>query len=230
MPELGGPDVPVPEPVAKWRELERDFRSLTWIGRESELRSEDHGTLPVLLTAPHGGYQLRRHWPKTADRGTGGLALILARLTGCAAVASIGLQHDDPNFDAAIGPFKAEAMRRLPGRSIALDIHGMRLSRHEDICIGTGLYPDAATIALAQRTAARARAAGFVATVNVPFAADKAGTMTSFMQRQGRRALQIEINSRYLDPLAAPDRASQVVEFLRDVIEDAARLDQAQAS
>lgn len=164
---------------------------------------ERKGDRPLLITAPHGGWQMREGRPKPPDRATASLALALAEAVGCRAVAAVGAQPGDPNREVGEGAFR-QRCAQLRGRTV-IDIHGMRDSHGFDICIGLGPSPDAHTRAAARRWCEVARRLGLRATVDSPFDARHPGTITAWAQARGMRALQIEIAAQWRRPDAAGD-------------------------
>lgn len=150
----------------------------------------------VVVTAPHACNHRRDDRTKLADRGTGGLALLLAEVTGCAAVVALGAAGGDANWDAH---------HQLKDRLAALrpaavvDLHGMRTrpGYDLDLGLGPGVRPagtDAAVEAL--------RATGLRVTTDGLFDAMRPTTVTAWAQAQGVPAVQVEVGAHLRPPVA----------------------------
>ena len=209
---------PAPDAVARWAKAEVRYRHASWFGRPAIVLTRRFGDHPVLLTAPHAGHQLRNQWPKPADPNTGGLAEVLAEVTGSACVTVCGFQQEDPNWDVEVGPFKRAMRELLPRHPFNIDLHGMRRERGLDICIGPGPAPDAETLRYIEDIRRLAAAAGFSVAIGAPFAARRPGTVTSFAQSSGYRGVQIELSARLTDVEEAPELAAALFAWLQEVV------------
>ncbi|WP_125775121.1 hypothetical protein [Antribacter gilvus] len=151
------------------------------------------GTRPhVVITAPHATNHVRAGAMKVADRGTGGLALLLAELTGATALIALH-STGDANFDVE-HPLKVRLAELRP--ALVIDLHGMRRRPGSDVDLGAGdgLVPDAFVSAL------RASSQVLV-TVNEVFDAMRPTTVTAFSQDLGIRAVQAEIGAHLRPPM-----------------------------
>lgn len=88
-----------------------------------------------MFSAPHEEAQVRDGQHKTAEVGTGALALRAAALCGGSALATSGQQTGDPGWDDP-HPFAAHAIQAARG-GVLVDIHQMR-PRGFDVCLGLG--------------------------------------------------------------------------------------------
>lgn len=154
------------------------------------------GRCGALVTAPHAVAHWRDGARKPADMGTGFLADVLAQLLDADVVVAEGEQSRDGNYDPD-GVFKAALAGFTP--RLVLDVHGMADRHGPDVCLGLGGLPRAAE-PLAEVFAGALRSAGFVVSVNVPFAATGDHTVTSTFQRRGIAALQLEVAARNRRP------------------------------
>jgi hypothetical protein len=205
-----------------WARLDRKYMEANWDGRPGQVVSKA-GSAPVILTAPHAGGTTRDGRVKPADAGTGGLAEALGRRTGASVVAALGGQDDDANWDVAPGPLKTAVAGHLAeGPRFLLDLHGMRRERPVDLNFGIGSDPSPEVAAFAQRWVAKARERGLRTTINEPFDAAGPGTLTSFGQRRGVLAMQIEIGAELRSPKRDPAKAELLAQFMSELIEDAA--------
>jgi hypothetical protein len=149
----------------------------------------------LLFSAPHEVAQLRDGIDKIAERGTADLAFALAGATGGSALATVGRQLGDPNWDIE-HPYIARA-RTLSGEWSTIDLHMMR-PRGLEICIGLGPEPKLSND-LWRPFVEEAVVSGLRVSINWPFAAN-ARTVTGQLQRGGRRAIQLELSWECYDP------------------------------
>lgn len=166
----------------------------------------------VVVTAPHATNHERAGATKVADRGTGGLALLLAELTGATALVALNTPGD-ANFDAE-HPLKARLAELRP--SVVIDLHGMRRRPESDVDLGTGegLVPQAVIDVL--------HAASTVdVTVNELFDAMRPTTVTAYAQDLGFQAVQAEIGAHLRPPLGEPADLGRLARLLASAIEAA---------
>ena len=154
---------------------------------------------PVVVSAVHAVDHIRDGRWKNTDAGTGGLALALSQETGCSTIAvtrSLPMMGD-ANWDE-YHPLKAELekLRIIDEQTVFIDLHGMKDGNGADVIIGCG-NASAESVALGRRVATHLEAAGVKTDPNGAkrgFGATGAGTMTSFAQRLGATAIQVEIS------------------------------------
>lgn len=149
----------------------------------------------AVLSAPHEVLHVRDGVAKQAERGTGRLAFALARAVGGAGIRTHGPQNGDPNWDAG-HPYTARLAELAAGAPV-VDLHIMK-DRGVELCVGLGPHPELAD-GLWQPLVEEAVAAGMRAAVNWPFAA-RGRTVTAALQRQGLRAVQVELTWDCLNP------------------------------
>lgn len=149
----------------------------------------------LLFSAPHEAAQVRDGIEKIAERGTADLAFALARATGGSALATVDRQLGDPNWDVD-HPYIARA-KILSGECPTVDLHMMR-PRGLEICIGLGPEPKMSDD-LWRPFMEEAVVSGLRVSVNWPFGANRR-TVTGQMQRDGRRAIQLELSWECYDP------------------------------
>ncbi|GAA1872163.1 hypothetical protein [Myceligenerans crystallogenes] len=209
-------DTPPPaiDVAARWRALERAFAARRYDGDRPEalpgrsLTEPSPGIVEIagtsrpglVVTAVHATNHARHGTAKWADRGTGGLALLLAELTGCGALVAVGslaAEPGDANFDAA-HPLKDRLAELAPG--VVLDLHGMRTRDGFDVDLGCGEG------ALPERLLAALDAAPLRVTRNALFDAMRPTTVAAFAQARGIRAVQAEIGAHLRLPESADAR------------------------
>jgi phage replication-related protein YjqB (UPF0714/DUF867 family) len=103
-----------------------------------------------------------------------------------------------------------EKLGHIDERTVFIDLHGMKDGHGADVIIGSGAGSPA-SMALAHRIAAHLHAAGVKTDPDGAkrgFGATKAATMTSWAQRLGATAVQVEISRSYR-AAQSPDRSKQ---------------------
>ncbi|MEV0894209.1 hypothetical protein [Promicromonospora sp. NPDC050262] len=163
----------------------------------------------VVVTAPHATNHERDGATKVADRGTGGLALLLAQLTGCTALVALSTAGD-ANFDEE-HPLKARLAELRP--TVVIDLHGMRSrpASEVDLGTGTGLAPADMVAALISSS--------LRVTTNEIFDAMRPTTVTSFAQARGIASVQVEIGAHLRPPSGEPRSLARLVDALVGAIE-----------
>jgi hypothetical protein len=167
----------------------------------------------LIVSAVHAVDHERDGRWKNTDAGTGGLAMALSEVLGCSKVAvtrSLPMMGD-ANWDEH-HPLKVqlEKLGVVDERTTFIDLHGMKDGHGADVIIGCGNGSPAST-ALAQRIALHLEAARVVTDPDGGrrgFGATKPGTMTSWAQRQGATAIQVEISRSYR-AAQSPDKLKQ---------------------
>ncbi|MFC7330015.1 hypothetical protein [Marinactinospora rubrisoli] len=203
----------------RWAALEAPFADTSYEGVSEQgahtaLRRV-RGRVPVLLSAPHAVNHPREGRTKLADLGTGGLALLVAELTGARALAALSPVPDRDWADRR-DPFAAALRAELADGAVVLDLHGMRDVHGMDVCLGTALRRDPATARL--RDAALRALRGFTVTVDDPFPGAAPHTVLTEVAASGRAGLQVEIAGRLRDPVGAPRRAARIVRALAEIV------------
>ena len=199
--------------VRQWTELNAPFASNSNRGPTEGPRWIIDWKGPLFVSAVHAVDHERNGAWKNTDAGTGGLAMALSNVVGCSRVAvtrSVPMMGD-ANWDE-YHPLKAqlEKLEHVGESSVYIDLHGMKDGQGADVIIGCG-KGSPASIALGQRVAAHledARIATDPDGGKRGFGATKPGTMTSWAQRQGATAIQIEISRSY--------RAAQSADKLKE--------------
>ncbi|WP_020016886.1 hypothetical protein [Promicromonospora sukumoe] len=215
-------------PAARWLDLERIFSQDRYDGggppwpvpiaagvaEPTPGLLEVAGTVRphVVVTAPHATNHEREGAAKLADRGTGGLALLLAELTGCTALVAVGTPGD-ANYDEEHA-LKDRLAELRP--AVVVDLHGMRSRPESDVDLGTGsgLVPASVVAALDD--------GDLRVTTNAVFSAMRPTTVTAFAQALGTAAVQVEVGAHLRVPSGAPEELTRLVAALVAAIECAA--------
>lgn len=164
----------------------------------------------VVVTAAHATNHERDGAQKVADRGTGGLAVLLAQVTGCTALVALGTSGD-ANYDQE-HPLKERLAELRP--TVVIDLHGMRSRPESDVDLGTGTGP-APSAVVAALTGSDLRV-----TMNAVFDAMRPTTVTAFAQELGIPAMQVEIGAHLRPPSGNGPALSGLVSALVAAIEE----------
>jgi N-formylglutamate amidohydrolase len=214
--------------VRQWTELNAPFASNSNRGPKDGPRWIIDWQGPLVVSAVHAVDHERDGQWKNTDAGTGGLAMTLSRAVGCSKIAvtrSVPMMGD-ANWDE-YHPLKAqlEKLGHIDASTVYLDLHGMKDGNGADVIIGTGNGSPAAK-ALAQRIATHLEAAKVKADpegVKRGFGATKPGTMTSWAQRQGATAVQLEIARSYRAAQSADKLKERLITGLVAALQDEQR-------
>lgn len=201
--------------VRRWAELNAPFAANSNRGPKEGPRWTIDWCGPLVVSAVHAVDHIRDGRWKATDAGTGGLAMALGEVVGCSTVAvtrSVPMMGD-ANWDA-YHPLKAhlEKLGHIDERTVHIDLHGMKDGHGADVIIGCGSGSPESK-ALARRIATHLTAAGVATDADGAkrgFGATKAATMTSWAQRLGATAIQVEI-SRSHRAAQSPDKLKQRV-------------------
>ncbi|MFC4629867.1 hypothetical protein ACFO6V_16585 [Promicromonospora alba] len=211
--------------VARWLALEQIFSQNGYEGGHLALPSPIAGSVSeptpglleitgsthphVVVTAAHATNHERAGSTKVADRGTGGLAILLAQLTGCTALVALSTAGD-ANYDE-VHPLKERLADLRP--TVVIDLHGMRSRTESDVDLGTGggLVPATVIDAL--------DGSDLRVTTNEVFDAMRPTTVTSFAQSQGIRAVQVEIGAHLRPPSGEAPALGRLIDAVVAAIE-----------
>ena len=168
---------------------------------------------PLVVGAVHAVDHVRDGRWKHTDAGTGGLAMALSETVDCSKVAvtrSVPMMGD-ANWDKC-HPLKAQLERfgHIDEHTVYIDLHGMKDGNGADVIIGSG-DGSPKSHSLAHRIATHLESAKVKTDPDGGkrgVGATRAGTMTSWAQRLGAAAIQIEISRSY--------RAAQSADKLKE--------------
>lgn len=205
--------------VRAWARLEDAFAARRYSGSPALLARRTDGTArqlapgvfhvpatrrpDVLVTAVHATNHHRGAAVKRADRGTGGLALLLAHVAGVGALVVLG-GRGDANHDAR-HPAKTEMLDL--GAAHVIDLHGSTAGEIA-LQIGRGAGPNPPGLLEALTDG------GVPATTRTRFAAAGWHRVTRHAQRHGMTAVQVEIAAGYRPPRADESAASGIARVL----------------
>lgn len=164
----------------------------------------------VLVTAPHASTHERDGRVKLADRGTGGLALLLAEQTGCAAVACLPSAPGDANHDPS-HPLKDWVDQLRPRPRVVIDLHGFSSRYGVEIDIGTGAGDVPPGVPAALHPLATY---GWTITTDAVYDASGPNTVTSWAQDRGMLAVQLEIAAQLRVPIGRSRDLERLVDAL----------------
>jgi hypothetical protein len=195
--------------VERWLHHEDDVRGIS--GHRDRLVKPARGT-GVLVAAPHAVAHQRDGVVKRADMWTGGLALLLAELTGAAAVVETS-GAGDPSWEPHA--FK-DAVATLEPR-VLVDLHAMR-SPLEVVELGTGephgLPPTHVAVVVREHLTD----AGIATIVDHRFPARGAHTLVQWARERALPAVQVEVSVRLVPPFAPEASALALIRGLSEAI------------
>lgn len=194
--------------VERWLHLEDDVLGIA--GHRDRLVRRGSG---VVVTAPHAVPHVRDGAPKRADMWTGGLALLLAELTGAAAVVETS-GVGDPSWEVEHG-FK-DAVAALSPAAV-LDLHAMR-SPDQVVEIGSGAVPGGTASDLALEARRALEDAGVATLLDQRFPARGPATLVQWALGSGIAAAQLEVSVRLVPPFADDADADRLVRALAAVV------------
>jgi hypothetical protein len=192
-------------------------------GREGRLgdRCVDHFGVDarVIMSAPHAVRHLSRDGvSKAADAATGGLVRFVSeRSRVVAVVASGGWVNANANhvLDGWC-PYRHTLTELGAANSVLVDVHGMTDHHGAEVCVGTGANPSLSADVVSFAVE-HLQAAGLAVAVDTPFSASSPGTVTSWAQRNGFRAFQLEVCSALRRPWQDPDTSLRFAYVLSDL-------------
>jgi hypothetical protein len=186
-------------PLRQWTDMNAPFASSSNRGPTEGPRWIIDWRGPLAVSAVHAVDHVRDGRWKNTDAGTGGLAMALSDIVGCSKVVvtrSVPMMGD-ANWDE-YHPLKAhvESLEVVDDRTVYIDLHGMKDGHGADVIIGCGSGSPSSK-ALAERIAVHLEANRITTDPDGGrrgFGATKPGTMTSWAQRLGATAIQVEIS------------------------------------
>jgi restriction system protein len=124
--------------IKRLMQLEEDIRY-----QESASENEPEylyiqGSVPVLISAPHGAVHTRDGKLKEEDEYTGGLAQLIGQESGAHVLYTRRKSNTDPNYHKNV-PYKRELLNTIRNHSIrfVLDVHGASADKPYGIELGT---------------------------------------------------------------------------------------------
>lgn len=157
------------------------------------------GTIPVIISAPHGVSQVRLGKHKFEEPGSLAFALELAKGTGAHLIAKTKNCDDDANFDK-VCPYKEALKEYIKQNNIKylIDVHGLAKNRPMDINLGTYLGKNIEkNEKLFDFLLDKLKKCGFIVSVDEPFWAGNGGSIAGEMSKLGIWTIQLEINCKY---------------------------------
>lgn len=201
--------------LSDWQLAERQFSAKSYDGAAPAGTTSGVLALPaiagtlVVFTAPHAVNHRRNDQVKLADRGTGGLAVALHERAGVGALVTAQYVGGDANFDRS-HPLKDLLFATRPQPRAVVDLHGMREGDgRADVVIGTS-RDRVLGFPLGQVAKAFLEAEGLVVSIDEPFDACRATSVTRFAHDLGIPAIQLELAPTLRPPLWEPPRAKAV--------------------
>lgn len=118
-------------------ELEKDVKYQEYAGEGESEYCHIAGSLPILISAPHGAAHTRDRY-KEEDEYTAGLARLVGEKTGAHVLYARRKSKTDPNADLN-APYKKSLEQIIREHSIkfVVDLHGANPERNFGVAIGT---------------------------------------------------------------------------------------------
>lgn len=202
--------------TSRWAELDADFQLTDLLGGEPFRILRRETASPWTVTAPHAVSHLDgdgASWP--ADRGTGGLALVLHELGLARALVAAGRWDADPDaVPSHLCPFKSMLIDEACP-TLVLDLHEGR--RHTGLIIDIGVRPELVRRPLHALLAA-AESADFPVSVRASWPAPGLERVIDTLHDHAIPALRLAIASEYLDPWTGEPEAERLVGLLTDFL------------
>lgn len=223
LPKSGSP-LDIVAVAEQARKLEEQFQANGYKGRsDSQNILELKGTLPVLLSAPHGVMYPREGELKEAQWNTGALTLQLAQLTNASALVAARTSDEDPNWgEPGLYKRRLKALIEATRPCFVLDIHGLSDRARKDIIIGTAngkaLLGRTQLVDVLQETLIK----GGITQISLDkiYTADRPDTITRYASSKELKtpAVQLEIAWSIRDFSHAPQKYSKLLNVLSDAI------------
>ncbi len=214
-------------------ELESDVRYQEYASTDEPEYLYVAGTLPVLVSAPHGAVHTRdggaavKITAKEEDEYTAGLARLLGSRTGAYVIYARRKSRTDPNADVE-APYKQVLLQiaRENGICFVLDLHGAKKEQDFGVALGT-VHGASCSVQQKQiivrtfRTYGISEAGSGLARLDVdqrfPGKGDeRRQPVVKFCQSHSLPAAQIEINAWLRIPLRRADATSPDKDFKGD--------------
>ena len=199
-------DVESADLAARWLALESSFEQSSYLGdRSIRVYGRPHPS-GIVLVAGHAVQHTRNGDTKLADRGTGGLAILLGQLLSIPAVVDVSGDTVDANFSrehqlknivAALAP------------STVIDLHGMRQRDAAAADLGLG-----AKNPIPVRFVEALHTSSLYVTTGRWFSAANTATVTRWAQSHGWAACQVEIGANYRPPNGNTNRLGAMAALL----------------
>jgi hypothetical protein len=197
--------------VQRWLHLEDDVLGIA--GHRDRLVRRGSGPGAVVITAPHAVPHERDGVLKRADMWTGGLALLVAELTGAAAVVETS-GTGDPSWQHE-HPFKDAVAALEP--AIVLDLHAMRaVDQVVEVGSGAAAHEPASDLAVDVRGALES--SGVPTLLDQRFPARGTATLVQWASGRGIAAVQLEVSVRLVPPFAEDSDVERLVHALVAVV------------
>lgn len=189
--------------------------------------NKDHvvlnGTNSVLLSAPHGVYQVRLGKLKHNEPGSATLALWLQNITNSFLIVKTQNNGDDANFDENC-PYRNSISNIITKNKIkyVMDFHGMDKKRPWDINLGSHLgYNIENNVQIFNDLEKELVDQGFSVAIDNPFMAQH-HTISSFAKQKFKDiwSLQIEVNCAITNEKKNFDKFEKLVKILEKWIRE----------
>lgn len=202
--------------VQRWAELDADFQLTDIVGGESFRTNRLEALSAWTITAPHAVAHLDERgtcWP--ADRGTGGLAMVLHELGPARVLTTAGRwDADADSVPTHLCPYKSMLLEEMCP-TVALDLH--EGSRDHDLEIDAGTRPELVRGMLnhAEAVAERHDLNLVIRNTIAPYGHER---VLDAMQAVGIPAMRLSISPDLLDPWTMPIQAGRLLHYMKELL------------
>ncbi len=198
--------------AARWADIDTDFQLSDILGGAPFSVVRGEADSPWTVTAPHAVAHLDDQgtsWP--ADRGTGGLALLLSELGVARSLVTGGRwDADADSVPSPLCPFKT-ALLEEACPTLVVDLHEGR--KGSELVLDVGVRPELVRRPL-NMLIATAEDYAFPVLVKASCPTEGRQRVVDALLAQSVPALRVSIPSEYLDPWTAPRRAKRLVAMM----------------
>lgn len=194
--------------IEEIREIE--FERIKYDEESEDYFETQEGSIPILISAPHGARHLRKGKWKEEDEYTASIAIKLAEATGAHVIYVKNKTVEDSNYTKETR-YKAKVRNIIGNNGIKflLDIHGVNKNRPFKICVGTRYNNNNESSCPTYKDTIEEVLKDFQEPPifnRRNFKAKKKETITSFARKEcGIESAQVEINARYRIVERKPD-------------------------
>ncbi len=192
-----------------------EFERIKYNQESEDYFETQEGSIPILISAPHGARHLRKGKWKEEDEYTASIAITLAEATRAYVIYVKNKTIEDPNYTKKTKyKDKVRDIIRDNGIKFLLDVHGVNKNRPFKICVGTRYNNNNQSSCPTYKDTIEEALRDFQEPPifnRRNFKAKKKETVTSFARREcGIESAQVEINAKYRVVERKPDSSEAI--------------------
>lgn len=214
------------ELIGQLIDLESDVRYQEYASADEPEFLHVPGTLPILISAPHGAVHTR-NGDKGEDEYTAGLARLIGSRTGAHVLYARRKSRTDPNKDSDV-PYKQYLQRIVHEHknNFVLDLHGAKVKRDFGVALGT-MHGESCSereklliISTFEKYGISEAGKGFsrldIDNLLPGEGSEQRETVIKFCHKNSLPAVQLEINAGLRIPIRRQDATLHAIPFLGD--------------